>query len=171
MSSGSAPSSVASEPRTLAAGPKNSASPTKCGNCLARIDNCTASSATVGIAALNAKFRYVTPSIGCHASRNWIDSAVGFLVFTSSLFLTNLEHCFLHADAHPKVVCRIVLRRDESRFAEIEFASNLLHALGRNAGRVRQNRQLITAERCRTENIDDVKCLLHEIPSVRCLKP
>src|SRR5580765_330911 len=66
-------------------------------------------------------------------------------------------------DAHPKVVCRIVLRQDESRFAEIEFASNLLHALGRNAGRVRQNRQLITAERCRTENIDDLKCVLHEI--------
>src|SRR5882672_9014253 len=45
----------------------------------------------------------------------------------------------------------------------IEFASNLLHALGRNAGRVRQNRELITAERCRTKNIDDVKCVLHEI--------
>jgi hypothetical protein len=46
--------------------------------------------------------------------------------------------------------------------AEIEFASSLLHALGRNAGRVRQNRELITAE-CRTEQIDDVKCVLHEI--------
>src|SRR5215469_7691788 len=66
-------------------------------------------------------------------------------------------------DAHPKGVCRIVLRQDESRFAEIEFTSNLLHAFGRNAGRVRQNRQLITAERCRTENIDDLKCILHEI--------
>ena len=64
-----------------------------------------------------------------------------------------------------------LLREDEGRFAEIEFAGNLLHALGRNAGRVRQNRELIAAERCRTENIDDVKCLLHEIPSVRCLKP
>src|SRR5438270_8536814 len=66
-------------------------------------------------------------------------------------------------DAHPKVVCRIVLRQDKSRFAEIKFASNLLHALGRNAGRVRQNRQLITPERRRAENIDDLKCVLHEI--------
>src|SRR5690242_13256243 len=56
-----------------------------------------------------------------------------------------------------------LLRQDEGRFAEIEFAGNLLHALGRNAGRVRQNRQLITAERCRTKNIDDVKCVLHRI--------
>src|ERR1700722_17075928 len=46
---------------------------------------------------------------------------------------------------------------------KIEFASNLLHALGRNVGRIRQNRELITAERCRTENIDDVKCVLHGI--------
>src|SRR5205814_7095144 len=66
-------------------------------------------------------------------------------------------------DANPIRVRIMVLRQDESRFAEIEFASNLLHALGRNAGRVRQNRQLITAERCRTENIDDLKCVLHEI--------
>src|SRR3977135_149981 len=54
-------------------------------------------------------------------------------------------------------------RQDEGRFTEIEFASNLLHALGRYAGRVGQNRELITAERCRTENIDDVKCVLHKI--------
>src|ERR1700720_2807534 len=66
-------------------------------------------------------------------------------------------------DANPTRVRRIVLRQDECRFAEIEFASNLLHALGRNAGRVRQNRELITAERCRTENIDDVKCVLHKV--------
>src|SRR3984893_3708771 len=66
-------------------------------------------------------------------------------------------------DAHPTRVRRIVLRQDEGGFAEIEFASNLLHALSRNAGRVRQNRELITAERCRTENINDVKCVLHEI--------
>src|SRR6202162_2961780 len=66
-------------------------------------------------------------------------------------------------DAHPTRVRRIVLRQDEGRFAEIEFASNLLHALGRNADRVRQNRQLITAERRRTENIDDLKLVLHEI--------
>src|SRR5437016_7223907 len=66
-------------------------------------------------------------------------------------------------DAHSTRVRRIVLRQDEGRFAEIEFARNLLHALGRNAGRVRQNRELITAERCRTENIDDVKCVLHRI--------
>src|SRR5262249_30735745 len=66
-------------------------------------------------------------------------------------------------DAHPTRVCRMVLRQDEGRFAEIEFASNLLHALGRNARRVRQNRELIAAERCRTENIDDMKCVLHEI--------
>src|ERR1700691_2920921 len=66
-------------------------------------------------------------------------------------------------DAHPTRVRRIVLRQDEGRFAAIQFASNLLHALGRNAGRVRQNRELITAERCRTKNVDDVKCVLHEI--------
>src|SRR6202035_1139918 len=65
-------------------------------------------------------------------------------------------------DAHPTCVRRIVLRQDEGRFAEIEFTSNLLHALGRNAGRVRQDRELITAKRCRTENIDDVKWVLHE---------
>src|ERR1700683_891182 len=66
-------------------------------------------------------------------------------------------------DAHPTCASSIVLPQDEGRFAEIEFTSNLLHALGRNAGRVRQNRELITAERCRTENIDDVKCVLHKI--------
>src|SRR6201984_3189663 len=66
-------------------------------------------------------------------------------------------------DANPLRVRRIVVRQDECRFAEIEFASNLLHALGRNAGRIRQNRELITAERCRTENIDDVEFVLHEI--------
>src|SRR5438045_3168533 len=66
-------------------------------------------------------------------------------------------------DAHPTRVRRILLRQDEGRFAEIEFAGNLLHALGRNAGRVRQNRELIAAERCRTENIDDVKWVLHRI--------
>src|SRR6266403_5540138 len=66
-------------------------------------------------------------------------------------------------DAHPKVVRRIILRQDESRFAEVEFTSNLLHALGRNASRVRQNCELIAAERCRTENIDDMKCVLHQI--------
>src|ERR1700689_824793 len=66
-------------------------------------------------------------------------------------------------DAHPTRIRRIVFRQDEGRFAEIEFASNLLHALGRNARRVRQNRELITAERCRTENIDDVKCALHAL--------
>src|SRR5271156_4379778 len=66
-------------------------------------------------------------------------------------------------DANPTCVRRIVLRQDEGRFAEIEFASNLLHAVGRNAGCLRQNRELITAEWCRTKNIDDVKCVLHEI--------
>src|SRR5438876_12248404 len=71
-------------------------------------------------------------------------------------------------DAHPTRVRRVVLRQDESRFAEIEFASNLLHALGRNTSGVRQNRELITTERCRTEDIDDVKCVLHEI-SLRVL--
>src|SRR5207245_4106008 len=65
-------------------------------------------------------------------------------------------------DAHSTRVRRIVLRQDEGRFAEIEFTSNPLHALGRNAGRVKQNRQLITAERGRTENIDYLKCVLHE---------
>src|SRR6202041_2559727 len=66
-------------------------------------------------------------------------------------------------NAYPTRVRRIVLRQDECCFGEIEFASNLLHAFGRNAGRVGQNRELITAERCRTENIDDMKCVLHEI--------
>src|ERR1041385_3512579 len=46
-------------------------------------------------------------------------------------------------DAHPTRVRTIVLRQDEGRFAKIEFASNLLHALSRNAGRVRQNCKLI----------------------------
>ena len=45
-------------------------------------------------------------------------------------------------------------------FMTFTFLSNLLHALGRNAGRVGYDRELITAERCRTENIDDVKCVL-----------
>src|ERR1051325_900468 len=71
-------------------------------------------------------------------------------------------------DAQPTRVRRILLRQDEGRFAEIEFAGNLLHALGRNAGRVRQNRELITAERCRTEDIDDVKCALREITLRLC---
>src|SRR5439155_12758352 len=66
-------------------------------------------------------------------------------------------------DAHSTRVRRVGLRQDERRFAEIEFASNLLHALGRNTSGVRQNRELITAELCRTEDIDDVKCVLHEI--------
>src|SRR5205085_11586907 len=65
-------------------------------------------------------------------------------------------------DAHA-IGIGIALRQDEGRFAEIEFAGDLLHTLVRNSGRVRQNRQLITAERCRTENIDDVKCVLHKI--------
>src|SRR5262249_37267262 len=65
-------------------------------------------------------------------------------------------------DAHA-IGMGIVLWQDEGCFSEIEFASNLLHALGRNGRRVSQNRQLITAERCRTEHIDDVKCVLHEI--------
>src|SRR5437588_9639144 len=43
---------------------------------------------------------------------------------------------------------------------KFEFAGNLLHALGRNARRFGQNRQLIAAEWCRTENIDDVKWVL-----------
>src|SRR5262245_5565710 len=55
------------------------------------------------------------------------------------------------------------LRQDGSCFAELEFPSNLLHARGRNGRRVRQTRQLSTAGRCRTESIDDVKCVLHEI--------
>jgi hypothetical protein len=58
-------------------------------------------------------------------------------------------------DAHPTRVRRIVLRQDKGRFAEIEFASNLLHALGRNAGCVRENRELITAEWRRTKDIDE----------------
>src|SRR5207253_9634932 len=65
-------------------------------------------------------------------------------------------------DAHA-IGIGIVLRQHEGRFAEIEFASNLLHALGRNTSGVRQNRELIAAERCRTEHIDDVKCVLHKI--------
>jgi hypothetical protein len=44
-------------------------------------------------------------------------------------------------DAHPTCVRRIVLRLNEGRFAEIEFTSNLLYALGRNANRIWQNRQ------------------------------
>jgi len=36
-------------------------------------------------------------------------------------------------------------------------------ALGRYTSGVRQDCELIAAERGRTENIDDVKCVLHEI--------
>jgi hypothetical protein len=74
-------------------------------------------------------------------------------------------------DAHPTRVRRIFLRQDKGRFAEIEFASDLLHALGRNTGRVRQNRELIATERRRTENIEDMKCVLHELNPGRRLKP
>src|SRR5262245_40475232 len=66
-------------------------------------------------------------------------------------------------DAHATRVRRIVLRQDKGRFGEIELAGNLLHALGRNAGCVRQNRELIATERRRTENIEDMKCVLHEL--------
>ena len=66
-------------------------------------------------------------------------------------------------DAHPTGVRGIVLRQDEGRFAEIELASNLLHALGRDPGCVRENRELVPAEGRRAEDIEDVKCVLHEI--------
>src|SRR5947209_19650925 len=66
-------------------------------------------------------------------------------------------------DAHPIGVRRIVLRQNDGRLAEIEFTSDLLHALGRNAKCVWQDRQLITAERRRAEDIDDLKCVSHEI--------
>jgi hypothetical protein len=74
-----------------------------------------------------------------------------------------VELCSRCEDAHPTRARRIFLRQNKGRFGEIEFASNLLHALGRNAGRVRQNRELIATERCRTENIEDMKCVLHEL--------
>src|SRR5262249_44614280 len=41
----------------------------------------------------------------------------------------DVEFCPRCEDAHPTRARRIVLRQDEGRFAEIEFASNLLQAL------------------------------------------
>src|SRR6478672_6342762 len=74
-------------------------------------------------------------------------------------------------DAHPTRVRRIFPRQDKRRFREIEFASDLLHALGGNTRRVSQNGELIATERCRTKNIDDMKCVLHELNSGPRLKP
>jgi hypothetical protein len=45
---------------------------------------------------------------------------------------------------HPTCVRGIVLRQDEGRFAESEFASSLLHALGRNAGGVSDEKLVVT---------------------------
>src|SRR5580700_220564 len=74
-----------------------------------------------------------------------------------------VELCPRREDTHSIGVRGIVPREDEGRFRKVELASDFLHALGRNAGGVRQNRELVAAERRRTENIDDVKCVLHKI--------
>ncbi len=69
--------------------------------------------------------------------------------------------------------CRLAAIRHTSLSLDIPWAAarHLLHALGRNAGRVRRNGQLTAAEPCRTEVADDLKCVLHEINVLRHLKP
>src|SRR2546430_810805 len=67
MSSGLAPIRVANDWRKLRATEKKDWSSTMCGRLLAATDTCTALSATQGIAACAAKFKYVASSIGNHS--------------------------------------------------------------------------------------------------------
>src|SRR6267154_5496647 len=76
MSSGLAPIRVANDWRKLRATEKKDWSSTMCGRLLAATDNCTALSATRGIAACAAKFKYVTSSIGNHSFFQSIDCSV-----------------------------------------------------------------------------------------------
>src|SRR5579859_5143495 len=72
-SSGLAPIKVANVWRKLAATEKKDWSSTMCGRIFAATDNCTALSATRGITACAAKFKYVTSSIGNHSFFQSID--------------------------------------------------------------------------------------------------
>ena len=71
-----------------------------------------------------------------------------------------------------RAASRLAAIRLASLMADIPWAAarHLLHALGRNAGRVRPNGLLITAERSRTEDADNLKCVPHEINVLRHLK-
>src|SRR5213082_3883114 len=73
MSSGLAPIRVANDWRKLRATEKKDWSSTMCGRLLAATDTCTALSATQGIAACAAKFKYVASSIGNHSFFQSID--------------------------------------------------------------------------------------------------
>src|SRR5579864_3014247 len=73
ISSGLAPIKVANVWRKLAATEKKDRSSTMCGRIFAAMDRCTALSATRGIAAWAAKFRYVASSIGNHSFFQSID--------------------------------------------------------------------------------------------------
>src|SRR5216683_4426177 len=76
MSSGLAPIRVANDWRKLRATEKKDWSSTMCGRLLAATDTCTALSATRGIAACAAKFKYVASSIGNHSFFQSIDDVI-----------------------------------------------------------------------------------------------
>src|SRR5437763_15853484 len=88
MSSGLAPIRVANDWRKLRATEKKDWSSTMCGRLFAARDNCTALSATRGIAACAAKFKYVASSIGNHSFSQSIDcfTNIGFLLLHPSEF-------------------------------------------------------------------------------------
>src|SRR6202171_3487544 len=73
ISSGLAPIKVANVWRKLAATEKKDRSSTMCGRIFAATDRCTALSATRGLAAWAAKFKYVASSIGNHSFFQSID--------------------------------------------------------------------------------------------------
>src|SRR5882757_5933545 len=73
-----------------------------------------------------------------------------------------VELCPRGENAHA-IGIAVVFRQDEGRFRKVELASDFLHALGRDTGGVRQNRELVAAERRRTEHIDEVKGIFHEL--------
>src|SRR5437588_12095756 len=90
MSSGLAPIRVANDWRKLRATEKKDWASTMCGRLLAATDTCTALSATQGIAACAAKFKYVASSIGNHSFFQSID---GFNVIFNSLCSKSTGQC------------------------------------------------------------------------------
>src|SRR5437588_12050986 len=90
MSSGLAPIRVANDSRKLRATEKKDWLSTMCGRLLAATDTCTALSATRGIAACAAKFKYVASSIGNHSFFQSIDC---FNVIFSSLCSRSKGQC------------------------------------------------------------------------------
>src|SRR5437588_12840447 len=90
MSSGLAPIRVANDWRKLRATEKKDWLSTMCGRLLAATDTCTALSATRGIAACAAKFKYVASSIGNHSFFQSIDC---FNVIFSSLCSRSKGQC------------------------------------------------------------------------------